>query len=47
MKSCLQELVPHLVLVAGSEERHVQLQPLAVVAQDVAVPGCQLGGQQV
>lgn len=47
MKPCLQEFVPHLVLVAGGEERHVQLQPLAVVAQDIAVPGCQLGRQQV
>lgn len=47
VKPCLQELVTHVVLVAGSEERHVQLQPLAVVAHDVAVPGCQLGRQRV
>lgn len=41
MKPHFQELVPHLVHVAGSVERHVQLQAPAVVAQDVATLGCQ------
>lgn len=42
IKSHLQELNPHLVLVSRSEERHVQLQAPAAVAQDVAALGCQV-----
>lgn len=45
VKSHLQELNPHLVLVSGSEERHVQLQAPAAVAQDVAALGCQFWRQ--
>lgn len=37
----------HLVLVAMSEERHLEQQTLAIIAHDVAVLGCQLWCQQV
>lgn len=40
-----EPLPSHLVLVAGSEERHVKLQAPAVIAHDVATLGCQFWRQ--
>lgn len=37
----------HLVLVAMSEERHIEQQTPAIIAHDVAVLGCQLRRQRV